>query len=162
MEVGALTIPVEDHDEFVRASRAVRACGVIVVNSAASLAAFDLVSAQYASIPRTPDGRGVANLLNGVAPAGTLPVVSHDLEPMRTAINTTTDSRTFDPDAHLRVEDFAAAFEHLTACDIEVCERRPSPPGTTTTTTTAAAHRVDDVVLRARRRTGVLDHPPGL
>ena len=45
--------------------------------------AFDLVSAQYASIPRTPDGRGVRNLLNAVAPDGTLLVVSHDLEPMR-------------------------------------------------------------------------------
>ena len=31
-------------------------------------AAFDLVSAQYASIPRTPDGRGIRNLLNAVAP----------------------------------------------------------------------------------------------
>lgn len=40
---------------------------------------FDLVSAQYASIPRTPDGRGVRNLLNAVAPGGTLLVVSHDL-----------------------------------------------------------------------------------
>ena len=38
-------------------------------------AAFDLVSAQYASIPRTPDGRGVRNVLNAVAPGGTLLVV---------------------------------------------------------------------------------------
>lgn len=35
------------------------------------VAAFDLVSAQYASIPRTPDGRGVANLMKAVAPSGT-------------------------------------------------------------------------------------------
>ncbi|MEO7573556.1 MAG: FAD-dependent oxidoreductase, partial [Acidimicrobiales bacterium] len=41
-------------------------------------AGFDLVSAQYASIPRTPDGRGVRNLLQAVAPGGTLLVVSHD------------------------------------------------------------------------------------
>ena len=47
--------------------------------------AFDLVSAQYASIPRTPDGRGVRNLLDAVAPGGTLLVVGHDLEPMRSA-----------------------------------------------------------------------------
>ena len=39
---------------------------------------FDLVSAQYASIPRTPDGRGVRNLLHAVAPRGTLLVVGHD------------------------------------------------------------------------------------
>ena len=51
-------------------------------------AAFDLVSAQYASIPRTPDGRGVRNLLNAVAPGGTLLVVGHDLEPMRAPIDT--------------------------------------------------------------------------
>ena len=49
-------------------------------------AAFDLVSAQYASIPRTPDERAVANLLGAVAPGGTLIVVSHDLEPMRQPI----------------------------------------------------------------------------
>ena len=44
---------------------------------------FDLVSAQYASIPRTPDHRGVHNLLDAVAPGGTLLIVSHDLAPMR-------------------------------------------------------------------------------
>ncbi|MEO9220877.1 MAG: class I SAM-dependent methyltransferase, partial [Mycobacteriaceae bacterium] len=119
-------------------------------NDAIDVAAFDLVSAQYASIPRTPDSRGVANLLNGVAPGGTLLVVSHDLEPMRLAINTTTDSRAFDPAAYLRVEDFAAALEHSSAWDIEVHETRPRPPGAAT-----AEHHVDDVVLRARRRSAV-------
>lgn len=34
--------------------------------------AFDPVSAHYASIPRTPNRRGVANLLDAVAPGGTL------------------------------------------------------------------------------------------
>ena len=48
--------------------------------------AFDLVSAQYASIPRTPDGRGVANVIGAVAPGGTLIVVGHDLAPMRAPI----------------------------------------------------------------------------
>src|SRR5690606_24042568 len=73
-------------------------------------AAFDLVSAQYASIPRTPDGRAVANLLRAVAPGGTLLVVGHDLEPMRAPVDTTTHSRGFDPDAYVRVDDFAAAL----------------------------------------------------
>ena len=49
-------------------------------------AAFDLVSAQYASIPRTPDGRGVRNILNAVAPGGTLLIVGHDLEAMHARI----------------------------------------------------------------------------
>ena len=44
--------------------------------------AFDLVSAHYASIPRTPDCRGVRNLLNAVAPGGTLLIVGHDLDAM--------------------------------------------------------------------------------
>ncbi len=111
-------------------------------------AAFDLVSAQYASIPRTPDGRGVHNLVNAVAPGGTLLVVSHDLEPMRAPIDTLAHSRPFDPDAYVRVEDFAAALVDSPAWEIEVLETRPRPAGSAT-----AAHHVDDVVLRARRRT---------
>lgn len=109
--------------------------------------AFDLVSAQYASIPRTPDGRGVHNLLNAVAPGGTLLVVSHDLEPMRAPIDTSTHSRAFDPDAYVRVDDIVAAIAGSPAWDIEVHETRPRPPGAA-----SASHHVDDGVLRARRR----------
>ena len=111
-------------------------------------AAFDLVSAQYASIPRTPDGRGVHNLLNTVAPGGTLLVVSHDLAPMRMPIDTLTHSRPFDPDAYVRVDDVVAALADSPAWEIEVHETRPRPAGAVT-----AAQHVDDVVLRARRRT---------
>jgi thioredoxin reductase/SAM-dependent methyltransferase len=109
-------------------------------------AGFDLVSAQYASIPRTPDRRGVRNLLNAVAPGGTLLIVSHDLEPMRAPINTLAHSRPFDPDAYVRVDDFAAALGDSAEWDIEVNEMRPRPAGATT-----ASHHTDDVVLRARR-----------
>jgi thioredoxin reductase/SAM-dependent methyltransferase len=108
--------------------------------------AFDLVSAQYASIPRTPDGRGVRNLLDAVAPGGTLLVVGHDLEPMRTAIDTSRESRPFDPDAYVRVEDVAAALADASDWEIDVHERRARPAGA------ASSHHVDDVVLRARRR----------
>ncbi|MGH9135231.1 MAG: SAM-dependent methyltransferase, partial [Ilumatobacteraceae bacterium] len=110
-------------------------------------AAFDLVSAQYASIPRTPDGRGVRNVLNAVAPGGTLLVVGHDLEPMRSPIDTLVHGRAFDPDAYVRVDDFADALADSPAWDIEVHEKRPRPPGAA-----SASHHVDDVVLRARRR----------
>jgi thioredoxin reductase/SAM-dependent methyltransferase len=135
-------------------------------------AAFDLVSAQYASIPRTPDGRGVHNLLNAVAPGGTLLIVSHDLEPMRPALtgsvltgsvltgsvltgsvltegaaDTTDHSRPFDPDAYVRVDDFAAALTGSPAWDIELHDKRLRPPGAA-----SASHHVHDVVLRARRR----------
>ena len=108
--------------------------------------AFDLVSAQYASIPRTPDGRGVRNLMDAVAPGGTLLVVSHDLEPMRAPIDTLAHSRPFDPDAYVTVDDFAAALAQSSSWDIEVHEKRPRPPGAAT-----AAIHVDDIVLRARR-----------
>jgi thioredoxin reductase/SAM-dependent methyltransferase len=111
--------------------------------------AFDLVSAQYASIPRTPDGRFVRNLLDAVAPGGTLLVVSHDLEPKRAPIDTRAHSRAFDPDAYVRVEDFLAALAQSPAWDIEVHEKRPRPPGAA-----SASHHVDDIVLRARRRAG--------
>ncbi len=110
-------------------------------------ATFDLVSAQYASIPRTRDGRGIRNLLDAVAPGGTLLVVGHDLEPMRIPIDTHEHSRAFDPDAYLRVEDFARALHGSEDWQIKVHERRERPAGAA-----SASHHVDDVVLRAERR----------
>ena len=109
--------------------------------------AFDLVSAQYASIPRSPDDRAVHNVLDAVAPGGTLVVVGHDLEPMRAPLDTHAHSRAFDPDAFVRVHDFAAAMEHSPAWNIEVHEKRPRPAGAAT-----SSHHVDDIVLRGRRR----------
>ncbi len=111
-------------------------------------AAFDLVSAQYASIPRTPDGRAVHNLLAAVAAGGTLLVVSHDLAPMRAPVDVSTQSRPFDPDAYVRVEDVAAVLAASAEWTVERNEKRPRPPGA------ASNHHVDDIVLRARRTTG--------
>jgi SAM-dependent methyltransferase len=110
-------------------------------------AAFDLVSAQYASIPRTPDARAVHNLLDAVAPGGVLLVVSHDLEPMRAPVDTSAHGRAFDPDAYVRVDDFAAALAQSPVWDIEVHEKRPRPAGAA-----SASQHVDDIVLLARRR----------
>ena len=110
---------------------------------------FDLVTAHYASIPRTPDGRGVANLLDAVAPGGTLLVVGHDLEPVRAPVDTNEHSRPFDPEAYVRVADFAAALDGLTGWTVEVDETRARPPGAV-----ASSHHARDVVLRARRRQG--------
>jgi SAM-dependent methyltransferase len=109
--------------------------------------AFDLVSAQYASVPRTPDARAVRNLLSAVAPGGTLLVVSHDLEPMRAPIGTLGHGRPFDPDAYVRVDDFATALAESSAWEIEVHAKRPRPAGAA-----SASHHTDDIVLRARRR----------
>ncbi|MGB6059020.1 MAG: bifunctional NAD(P)/FAD-dependent oxidoreductase/class I SAM-dependent methyltransferase [Microthrixaceae bacterium] len=110
-------------------------------------ARFDLVSAQYASIPRTPDGRGIRNLLDAVAPGGSLLMVSHDLEPMRVAIDPNEHSRAFDPDAYVRVEDVVAVLAGSDDWKIEVHDKRRRPAGAA-----SASHHVDDVVLRARRR----------
>ena len=74
-------------------------------------------------------------------------MVSHDLEPMRAPIDPLTHSRTFDPDAYVTVDDFAAALAQTSVWDIELHEKRPRPAGAAT-----AAIHVDDIVLRARRR----------
>ena len=111
--------------------------------------AFDLVSAQYASIPRTSDGRGVRNVLNAVAPGGTLLVVSHDLEPLRAPIDTQKQSRPFDPDAYVRLDDIATVLADSSEWEIEVHEKRPRPQGAA-----SASYHVDDIVLRAHRRVG--------
>lgn len=65
---------------------------------------------------------------------------------MRTPIDTRVESRAFDPDAYVRVDDVAAALAGSPDWDVEVHETRPRPAGA------ASSHHVDDVVLRARRR----------
>jgi len=92
--------------------------------------------------------RGIANLIDAVAPSGTLLVVGHDLAPMRIPIDPHEHSRPFDPDAFVRADDVAAVLTGSPDWDIEVHETRPRPPGSA-----SAQHHVDDVVLRARRRT---------
>lgn len=107
---------------------------------------FDLVSAQYASIPRTPDARGVRNMIEAVAPGGVLLVVGHDLEPMRQPIDNRSGGHAFDPDAYLRTDDFAAVLTTTPGWEIETHDKRPRPPGAA-----SASYHVDDIVLRARR-----------
>jgi thioredoxin reductase/SAM-dependent methyltransferase len=104
---------------------------------------FDLVSAAYASIPRTPDLRGVHNILDAVAPDGTLVILSHDLEAMRDPKH---QHRPFDPDAYLHIDDFAAVLKATRGWTIEVNDKRPRPAGSA-----SAAHHADDRVLRAHR-----------
>ena len=107
--------------------------------------AFDLVCAQYASIPRTPDRRGIANLLSAVAPGGTLVVVSHDPDAMRVPVDVAEGSRPWDPDAFVGAHDVAEALTASSDWTIELHERRERPAG-------ASSHHVHDIVLRARRR----------
>ena len=110
-------------------------------------AAFDLVTAHYASIPRTPDQRGVHSMLDAVAAGGTMLVVGHDLEPMRQPLDIEYESRPFDADAFVRVDDVAAVLEASPEWEIVIHEKRPRPVGSA-----SSSHHVDDIVLRAHRR----------
>lgn len=103
---------------------------------------FDLVSASYASIPRTPDRRGVHNILGAVAPGGTLIIISHDPAAMHDPEHRHVP---FDPNSYLQIDDFVAAIKDAPGWTIDVHDKRPRPPGA------ASAHHVDDLVLRARR-----------
>ena len=117
--------------------------------------AYDLVSAQYASLPRTPDDRGVHNVLDAVAPGGTLLVVSHDLAAMRDAMEASGRSGLFDPDAYVHVDDFVAAITDTPAWDIEVHDTVPRPPGRsrrTTSTTSCSGHAAEPAERQPRRR----------
>ncbi len=106
---------------------------------------FDLVSLHFPAIPRTPDDRAVHNLVDAVAPGGTLLVVGHDLEALRHPIDTARHSRPFDPDSSLRVDDVVVELRRRADWRIEVNERRDREPGTA-----ADTHHAADVVLRAR------------
>ena len=105
---------------------------------------FDLVTAHFASVPRTPDDRAVANIVEAVALGGTLLVVGHDHLP--TSADVDHPARAFDPDAYTSVDDFVERLSPSDDWVIETHERRERSGETT-------SHHVADVVLRARRRT---------
>ena len=108
---------------------------------------YDLVSLQYGSFKRTPGQRGLHNLLAAVAPGGTLLVVHHDLTPFSEPIDVATQTRMYDPEAFVGVDEVATALAaDPTTWHIETHETRSRPPGA------ASTHHVSDVVLRATRR----------
>ena len=137
----------------VRAEAERRGLGIDLVRSDANDPApfgtgtFDLVSLQYGSFKRTPDQRGLRSLLDAVAPGGTLLVVHHDLSPLREPMDPATQTRMYDPQAFVGIDEVSAA---LTAdpgtWHVDIHETRPRPAGA------ASTHHVDDVVLRATRR----------
>ncbi|MGW2641932.1 class I SAM-dependent methyltransferase [Streptomyces sp. NPDC001348] len=103
-------------------------------------ASFDLVSAQYPALLRTPNAAAERALLAAVAPGGVLLVVHHagmDTQPVH-------DSG-FDPADYVWPSMVAAQLDDN--WEVEVNEQRPrlAPGGG------AGAHHTDDLVLRARR-----------
>lgn len=105
-------------------------------------AAFDLVSAQYPALARTPDAAAERALLAAVAAGGTLLVVHHaDMEEHAR-------SHGFDPTQYVQPADVAALLDG--SWEVEVDERRARdvPSGG------AGAHHAADLVLRARRLSG--------
>jgi SAM-dependent methyltransferase len=101
---------------------------------------FDLVSAQYPALLRTPDGVSERALLEAVAPGGVLLLVHHagmESQPVN-------DSG-FDPADYVWPSMVAALLDD--DWTVEADEQRPrvAPDGG------AGAHHTDDVVLRARR-----------
>lgn len=108
---------------------------------------YDLVSLQYGSFTRTPDRRGLRNLLGAVAPGGTLLVVGHDLSPLAEPHDPAEQTRMYDPAAFVGVEEIAAVLAEDAAWQVQAHETLPRPAGAT------SAHHVHDVLLRAVRLT---------
>lgn len=101
---------------------------------------FELVSAQYPALLRTPGADAERALLAAVAPGGTLLVVHHaDVHRCQPG------TAGFDPADYVSPADVAALLDP--GWDVEVDERRERhvPAG-------AGAHHTHDLVLRARRR----------
>ena len=101
---------------------------------------FDLVSAQYPALLRTPDAAAERALLSAVAPGGLLLLVHHagmDTQPVHEG--------GFDPADYVWPAMISALLDE--DWQVEVDEQRPRivPEGG------AGAHHVDDLVLRARR-----------
>ncbi|MEM9032999.1 MAG: bifunctional NAD(P)/FAD-dependent oxidoreductase/class I SAM-dependent methyltransferase [Actinomycetota bacterium] len=103
---------------------------------------YDLVSAQYPAISRSPDDRALHNLLDAVAPGGTLLFVHHDGEAMRAAAE---HPPAWDSETYLRPVDVARAIEASPDFDLEIDDRRTRPGGHNTID-------VPDLVVRARRK----------
>lgn len=130
-----------------RAARHARDAGVEVRWVHAGLAeaalpprSFDLVSAQYPALPRTPDAAAERALLDAVAPGGVLLLVHHaGMETHRP------EDSEFDPADYVWPSMVAALLDD--AWQVEVDEQRPR----VAPESGGGAHHTEDVVLRARR-----------
>jgi SAM-dependent methyltransferase len=103
-------------------------------------ASFDLVSAQYPALLRSPDAAAERALLAAVAPGGVLLLVHHAGMESQQAHDSG-----FDPADYVWPSMVAALLDD--DWEVEADEQRPrvAPDGG------AGAHHTDDVILRARR-----------
>ncbi|HEY0127120.1 MAG TPA: class I SAM-dependent methyltransferase [Blastococcus sp.] len=130
-----------------RAAAHAREAGVAVhrvhaglVEAALPPASFDLVSAQYPALLRTPDSAAERALLEAVAPGGVLLLVHHAGMENHEVLDGGDD-----PADYVWPSMVAALLDDR--WQVEVDEQRPrvAPEGG------AGAHHAEDVVLRARR-----------
>jgi SAM-dependent methyltransferase len=111
-----------------------------LLDAAVPAMSFDLVSAQYPALLRTPNNDAERALLSAVAPGGTLLVVHHaDVDPEHAK------ARGFDPADYVSPADVAALLDD--GWQVEVDERRPRHVDGG-----AGAHHSHDLVLKARRK----------
>lgn len=101
--------------------------------------AFDLVTAHYFPLPRTPDHTALRGVLEAVAPGGTLLFTGHDLADLPDHVE-----REFSPHDFYQPAEVAALLgpEWTVLVDETRPRATPAPPGTGHT---------HDTVLRARR-----------
>ena len=100
---------------------------------------FDLVSAQYPALRRTPADDAERALLSAVAPGGTLLVVHHDVSDPTLA-----HEHGFDPNDWVGPRDVAELLGGDWRIDVNELRQR-------TVTGGAGAHHTHDIVLRATR-----------
>jgi SAM-dependent methyltransferase len=129
-----------------RAMRHARDAGVRVqwvrgglVEAALQAGAFDLVSAQYPALLRTPSKDAERLLLAAVAPGGVVLVIHHADIDVEQA-----EAHGFDPADYVSPSDVAALLGE--DWHVDVNERRPRHVATG-----GGAHHTHDVVLRAHR-----------
>lgn len=110
-----------------------------LLNARLGAGAFDLVSAQYPALRRTPGNDAERSLLAAVAPGGTLLVVHHaDVDAERA------EAHGFDPADYVAPSDVSALLGEDWQVEVDEIRAREARGG-------AGAHHARDVVLRARR-----------
>jgi SAM-dependent methyltransferase len=100
---------------------------------------FDLVSAQYPALRRTPGDDAERALIGAVAPGGTLLVVHHDMSDPAWALD-----HDIDPDDWVGPRDVARLLGDSWTVEADELRERTVSGG-------AGAHHTRDLVLRARR-----------